>query len=426
MLVHVVKPGDTLWKIAMQYQTTATNIQSLNGLSSETIVPGLALVINSPQPYSLKQYVVISGDSWWSIANQFGIPVQQLLNINSTPGPYGLVAGQTILIPNPVYNKTTIETNGYLVVTGSPQDVALVRQYAAVLTYVSVFAYSFDPAGNLQNPKGAPLAPVPGIKYLMVVANLVSGGQFSIELAHQMLNNATARQSLINNMIQELWQRGWAGVNLDIEHILPSDRYQYNSFVEQAVTALKPLGFLVTVAVPPKPFDNPTNEWVGGFDYQALGAAADRVMLMTYDWGFPQGRPEAVAPVDKIRAVLDYALSLMESQKVLLGMPLYGDDWPLPQNPNNPATITVNQSAMTNAIVHGATIQIDPVAVAPYYYYWAMGRNRVVWYNDALSILAKAQLVIEYQLRGFFYWALGYDSPQNWILLQDAFWHQSS
>ncbi len=420
MIVHVVKPGETLWGISVKYQTTAAVIQSLNGLTSDILVPGIALVVPSTVVFTVKQHVISQGETLWSISREFNIPLQLLLAFNPEKNELELIPGNTILVPNRVFQKRTIETSAYLVITGSNQDVQFVRQFENLLTYVCIFTYSFDLFGQLQTPI-KPVPKVAGVKFLMVVSNLVSGGNFSIDLAHKVLESAKARQTLIEQMIQELQRQGYAGVNLDIEHILPSDRNSYNSFVEQVVRALKPLGFLVTVAIPPKPFDNPNNEWVGGYDYQAIGAAADRIMLMTYDWGFPIGRPQAVAPVDKIRDVLRYAFSLMDSTKVHLGMPLYGDDWPLPHSPARPANIVVNQTALLNAIANKVPIYIDPLAVAPFYYYRVNGVNRVVWYNDALSILAKAELVREFNIGGFFFWALGYDFPQNWVLINDVF-----
>lgn len=52
--------------------------------------------------------------------------------------------------------------------------------------------------------------------------------------------------------------------------------------------------------------------------------------LMTYEWGYTYGPPMAVAPLDKVRQVVEYALSQIPAEKLILGIPNYGYDWQLP------------------------------------------------------------------------------------------------
>lgn len=419
MRVHVTKRGDTLWNLAQRYHTTVGAIQYLNGIPSSLIVPGIALVIPSRQSYIVRQYTVKSGDSLWSIANNFRVPLTDLRDFNMPFPNQRLSSGQTILIPVAITEKPRIESNAYLVVSGKERDLDLVRQYESMLTDVSVFSYRMKPTGELVKPVFF-LPPVPGIRYWMVVSNATKEGDFSADLAHHIFTDGSALQRLIDEILDELGDRQWAGISLDVEHVNPSDRQLLSAFVQKVTQALHGKGYQVAMAMPPKSFDDPQNPWVGAVDYAVLGKLVDRVMLMTYDWGYPAGTPMAVAPVDKVRGVLNYALSQMDSRKVLLGMPLYGDDWPLPHLPTKPATLMDNQSLLLRALQYEAEIAIDPVSVAPVYTYEHEGQ-RIVWFNDALSTLAKNALVREYNMRGFFYWELGFDFPQNWELLTDGF-----
>lgn len=63
---------------------------------------------------------------------------------------------------------------------------------------------------------------------------------------------------------------------------------------------------------------------------QGIGAAANSVLLMTYEWGFTYSIPMAVAPVNKVRQVIEYAITEIPSAKIDMGIPNYGYDWPLP------------------------------------------------------------------------------------------------
>ena len=102
-----------------------------------------------------------------------------------------------------------------------------------------------------------------------------------------------------------------------------------------------------------------------GHDYPALGQAADAVLLMTYEWGYTYGPPLAVAPLPQVQRVLDYALSVIPREKILLGVPTYGYDWPLPYERGvTRATSLSPQAALALARQYGAEIQFDPVSQA--------------------------------------------------------------
>ena len=69
-----------------------------------------------------------------------------------------------------------------------------------------------------------------------------------------------------------------------------------------------------------------------------------------------------------------------------------------------------------------AFIEYDYTAQAPFFYYRdASQKQHVVWFEDARSIQAKFDLLKELSLRGVSYWKLGWDFPQNWLLLEDRF-----
>lgn len=71
---------------------------------------------------------------------------------------------------------------------------------------------------------------------------------------------------------------------------------------------------------------------------------------------------------------------------------------------------------------YGVDIQYDPVAQAPHFNYVDdEGKEHEVWFEDARSIQAKLDLVKELGIRGFYYWVLRFDFPQNWLLVEDNF-----
>lgn len=129
----------------------------------------------------------------------------------------------------------------------------------------------------------------------------------------------------------------------------------------------------------------------------------------------------AVAPINQVRAVLEYAISVIPPEKILMGIPTYGYNWTLPDTPNNLAAGISPKRAQNLAIEKGATVRFDPLSASPMFHYYVGKTEHEVWYEDAKSILAKFHLVYEFGLRGVSFWVLGQPFPQMWKLVADTF-----
>ncbi len=110
---YTVKAGDSLWKIAKENNTTVDEIKKLNNLKSNNLVVGQTLKLSEKTNDSDK-YIVMSGDSLWKIANQYGLTVNQLKQLNNLTSD-NLEIGQELKIKN---NMAKDETNIYTVKAG--------------------------------------------------------------------------------------------------------------------------------------------------------------------------------------------------------------------------------------------------------------------------------------------------------------------
>jgi spore germination protein len=420
--IHVVVPGDTVWAIARRYGVSPQRITQINELQEiPHLVVGQALVIPSTE----MAYVVRPGDTLYSISTRFGVSVSSIIRLNRIASPYIIYPGSVIRIPELEKNYGYIEVNGYLEPSTPEKERSIITDVGTFLTYLSPFSHQVNADGTinpindetmLQTAKTFRNAP------LLVITNF-RNGNFDTNLAHTILTSISIQQTLINNVIALMRSKGYYGLNIDFERILPEDKELYNSFLRRVVAALHPLNYPVVTDLAPKISETQTGPWYTAHDYRAHGEIVDFVVLMTYEWGWSGGPPMAVAPINQVKAVLDYAVTVIPRNKILMGMPLYGYDWPLPYVPNGPFAPRVSpQQAITIAANRGAVIRFDQQAQSPFFnYYDDRGTQHVVWFEDARSVQAKLRLASQYGLRGVSYWVLGIDFPQNWAVLNNMF-----
>jgi Predicted glycosyl hydrolase len=419
--IHTVKRGDSLWELSQRFGVPLQQILAANGLAEDDpLVIGQAVII--PTPSESTTHRVAAGESLWKIAQRYGVPMQEIARVNRLTNPAAIVPGQMLTIPRGP--KPVIEVNAYTEKFG-PEGVALVGEIGDYLTYLSPFSYRVAMNGSLTPIDDSAIISAAFEKRvapMMVITNF-ENGRFSSDIAHAVVSDENVQAALIGNILGVMREKGYMALNVDFEYVPPADRVLYNAFLQKLVDSLRPQGYLVSTAVAPKLSAEQTGTLYEAHDYPAHGRIVDFVILMTYEWGWSGGPPLAVAPLNEVVKVLNYALSVMPPEKIVMGMPLYGYDWTLPYVQGGAWAPTVSpQEAVRRAARFGATIEYDETAQSPHYtYYDDQGREHVVWYEDARSVQAKFDVVKNFGLRGVSYWVLGVPFPQNWYVLSENF-----
>ncbi|SMC59898.1 LysM peptidoglycan-binding domain-containing protein [Papillibacter cinnamivorans] len=420
MILHVVKPGDSIYTIAKRYAVPPADIIRDNRLADPNrLVVGQTLVIMK----DVTEHTVLPGESMYSIARKYGVTLEELRNANpQITNPAAIMPGQVVLIPVPPQKLGTIAVNGYALPNISMDAL---KDTLPFLTYLSIFSHEVRPDGSLSSVSDEPLIRASrqaGVAPIMVITNLEEEGGFSGELAHTILTNDAVQETLINNVIDELKDKNYAGLNIDFEYIPRGDRENYNRFIEKAAPRLRALGYILLSALAPKISADQPGLLYEAHDYPVHGRIMDYVILMTYEWGYLYGEPMAVAPLNEVQRVLDYAVTAIPSEKILMGMPNYGYDWTLPYARGTAAHTLSNTGAVTLAAKENAAIQFDATAQAPFFYYYDEERRRhVVWFDDARSTRARLSLVSQYNLGGVSYWTINRYFPQNWLVLSSMY-----
>ena len=420
-MIYIVNPGDTVTSIAAFYNVSPDRLRYDNQLRvNDALVVGQALLILPAEIV----HQIQPGDTAFGIAEQYGITVRQLLQRNPflaldvqpsflpvTPGEY-LVIEYTEQSDEP----TTLEGYAYPFVRKN-----ILREALPCLHSLYSFSYGFTPTGQLIEPMNSQFlineAEIFGVNPILVLTPMADDGSFNSNLVTILVNSPTVQQTLIDNLLSTALTMGYTGIDMDFEFISAKDRDGYTTFIAKLTEQAHAVGLTVSVALPPKVSADQPGILYEGIDYGGLGSVVDQVLLMTYEWGYTYGPPMAVAPIPNVRRVIEYALTEIPADKIFLGIPNYGYDWPLPFVRGTTAAATIgNAQAINIARRNGAEIQYDTESQAPWFRYRSGTAEHVVWFEDVRSISAKFDLISEYGLAGGGYWNLMREFRANWIL----------
>jgi spore germination protein len=399
----------------MQAQTIIEDNELPN---PDQLVTGQTLILMT----DVIPHIVTRGQSLYAIANAYGVALSDLQTANpQLSNPERLQVGDVVNVPVPTIKRGIIDVNGYCFPT---IDRGVLNKTLPHLTYLSIFSYEVRPDGSLSSINDTPLieaARQQSVAPLMVITNLEEGAGFSSELANTILTDAGVRQNLIDNVIGTLSSKNYYGLDIDFEYIFPEDGDAYDRLLREMTQRLHALGYIVTTSIAPKTSAGQRGLLYEAHHYPIHGQLVDHVIIMTYEWGYTYGPAMAVAPVDQVRRVLDYAVTAIPSEKILMGMPNYGYDWTLPFRQGTAARTISNAEAVNLALRRGASINYNTVSQAPFFNYTDSNVRHEVWFDDARSIRARLRLVDEYDLGGVSYWTVNRYFPQNWLILESMY-----
>lgn len=292
MVIHVVSAGDTLYSIALEYGVPVSLLALDNGLKTpERLVPGQALVIRFPETV----HTVRPGDTLTSVAREYGVSLRQLYQNNlALEGRPTIWPGQTLVISFRQDPGREIGVNAYAYPHINPTILSTTLPF---LTYLTPFTYGFTPTGRLVQLDDARLlaaARNARVAPLMHLSTLTQEGGFSNDLAHIALNDNDVQSQLIDNIVITLQEKGYQGLDVDFEYVFPEDATAYAAFLATLTKRLNPLGYPVIAALAPKTSATQRGALYEGHNFAAIGAAVNEVLLMTYGWYILTHKPKSV------------------------------------------------------------------------------------------------------------------------------------
>jgi len=265
------------------------------------------------------------------------------------------------------------------------------------------------------------------------------------------LANPTTRTTIVNSIVNLVNVNGFDGIDLDYEGFAFVDGSStwtrtaplWVAFIKELSVALRAKGKLLSVTTPY--LYDPRERQKGYFVYAwaDIATSIDRLRIMTYD--FNVAKPGPNAPISWVDKTIRYAISIMPSSKVYLGLPGYGRDWitavqgkcPVSAPPGLKAGAKAATFLMVNAerkaAIDNATPVFDATVSEATYSYTqtyngltadgastSCSVNRTVWYQNSRSYAERMALVSKYRLGGAALWTLGMEDQMSTNEMRNA------
>lgn len=296
--------------------------------------------------------------------------------------------------------------------TGDAASLSSAEAIGTPLNEVALDLVSVDSGGSLHGKLDVNLLASDRIQGKLSYATLSNFGAngFDPAIAHGAM--VTHRGATLQAVVALAKTSKLTGIDIDFEGIYPADRDAYSEFVLELATRLHAAGSMLMLSVPAKSADDPGDTWSWPYDYAAIGKSADFVQVMTYDETVPGDPPGPVAGIDWMKADLDYAVSQILPDKLLLGLPAYGYDFDVTHDTGVMVEWRETQALLNTA---GAMPVFDTATESAHFDYVASdGSRHQVWYESPQGIQDKAHLAVTLDLAGVSMWALGFENNSFW------------
>lgn len=306
---------------------------------------------------------------------------------------------------------------------GSPgKYIDYVETTRGSLDVISPSYFKLNPDGSLQ------LSPSldPGFIQEMHKRNIrvvpYLSNDWNRDLGIRALQN---KEHLADQLAEAIHTYQLDGINIDLENIPKLYREDFTALV-QLLRARLPADKEVSVAVAANPYGSDQG-WLGLYDYEALAEYSDHLMIMAYDEHYEGDlAPGSVASWRFIEKSIEFALSQVPADKIVLGFPFYGRLW---KSDGTILGISV-QNRMADELIktYRGTVTLDPSSRSARATFTVLptdpaltvnGRklspgDYELWYENEAAMKLKLELVGKYHLKGAGSWSLAQEDARTW------------
>lgn len=245
---------------------------------------------------------------------------------------------------------------------------------------------------------------------MMPLLNNYDGSVWQVDPMAQMLARPQSRERLVASLVAYAQSHRDFGIAVDFEEVPDESQKNFNQFIHELGIALHSVKLKLMVALP-------AADWT--YDYKSLGADSDAIILMNYDFHWPQSTAGPIVDQTWYLKNLHMIFKMVPPRKIVMGIANYAYDWasPTKQVPHPVAEPLSFQSACVRAKESDATIEFDPASISPFYKYEDENNNvHNVWMLDALTAYNELRAAERAGVRGTALWRFGTEDPSIWSI----------
>ncbi|MEA2165237.1 MAG: spore germination protein [Thermoanaerobaculia bacterium] len=252
-------------------------------------------------------------------------------------------------------------------------------------------------------------ASMTGARFVPTIQNLVNDS-FDGNAAATVFASPALREASASAIAQLVVNQAFDGIDIDYERIPAAARDNFTAYLTTLGQKLHAANKKLSVTVYAKTSANDNWNGPGGEDWPAIGAIADSVKIMAYDYSYSGSAPGPISPLNWIDSVATYAQNTIPNSKIMFGLPWYGYDWSA-----GPTQAVTYASAMQLAQNTGATVLHDANGEAMFAY-----AGHTVYFQDASSYAKKVQFLKDRHpsIGGFAAWSAGVEDPAIWNVIR--------
>jgi spore germination protein YaaH len=302
-------------------------------------------------------------------------------------GPVAPGTGADMAVPGPRPAKAS-PIQAFLVASSPDSLIDLKAHYRRIGVLYPTYFECGLPGGQITG------ADDPGVTDFARWKHLTLMPRFNCQDAatvHRILTEPLARAQTLAGLAQLTSDPSYAGLNLDFENDVPGDREALTSFVGALAAELHVNGKRLAVDVDGVSHDD-MRIGTGFYDDRALAAEADTIFVMAWGSHWEGSTPGPIAPLPFVRSVAAYVAVLPNARRFVLGVPMYGLDWPSAGGPTHRASAYQFAAVRALAGARRARPHREASADEDTFEYTSEGVAHRVWYLDARAVADRLRI----------------------------------
>ncbi|MGP1580219.1 MAG: glycosyl hydrolase family 18 protein [Wolinella sp.] len=258
---------------------------------------------------------------------------------------------------------------------------------------------------------------------------LVKNEGFDKEKVQRFLKDEEAKKRLINALAEVGKRYGFAGWQLDFEHLGTGNRALYSDLVKRMHSHLRKYRMQLSIAVIPARGEEARSvygarfyaNWIASYDFKTLAKHSDFLSVMAYDQHTGKTPPGAVASYPWVERIIKEMLKEVSRDKISLGIPLYSRLW---YAGNRGDSLGSQARSMSYVAARDWILRrgITPIYSESERIWWGFGEHggirEYLFLEEVDSFAEKIELAKRYKLRGVSLWRLGQEDARIYEKLQ--------